>query len=60
MVIDDDHDVSIAAITVAEVRWAVLANRRHQTTRADHVDHLIATILVVVASAIRRTQRLPW
>ena len=39
-VIDDDDDVSIAAVTVAELRvGALLADRRHQTARADYVDN---------------------
>ena len=47
-VIDDDDDVSIAAVTVAELRvGALLANRRHQTARAEFVDDVIATIPVL-------------
>lgn len=47
-VIDDDDDVSIAAVTVAELRvGALLANRRHQTARADYVDDVIGTIPVL-------------
>ena len=47
-VIDDDDDVSIAAVTVAELRvGALLANRRHQTARTDYVDDVIATIPVL-------------
>ena len=47
-IIDDDDDVSIAAVTVAELRvGALLANRRNQTARADFVDDVIATIPVL-------------
>ncbi len=47
-VIDDDDDVSIAAVTVAELRvGALLADRRHQTARTDYVDDVIATIPVL-------------
>lgn len=46
--IDDDDDVSIAAVTVAELRvGALLANRRFQTARADYVDDVIATVPVL-------------
>ena len=47
-IIDDDDDVSIAGVTVAELRvGALLANRRNQTARADFVDDVIATIPVL-------------
>ena len=47
-VIDDDDDVSIASITVAELRVGVLvANRRHQAARAEYVDDVIDTIPVL-------------
>ena len=43
--IDDDDDVAIAAITVAELRvGALLANRKQRAARTAYVDDLIATI----------------
>jgi tRNA(fMet)-specific endonuclease VapC len=47
-VIEDDDDVTIAAITVAELRvGALLANRRHQAARAEYVEDVIGTIPVL-------------
>ncbi len=47
-VIEDDDDVAIAAITVAELRvGALLANRRHQTARAGYVEDVIGAIPVL-------------
>jgi tRNA(fMet)-specific endonuclease VapC len=43
--IDDDDDVAIAAITVAELRvGALLANRKQRAARTAYVDDIIATI----------------
>ncbi len=47
-VIDDDDDVAIAAVTVAELRvGALLARGRHKTTRIDYVTDVIATIPIL-------------
>jgi tRNA(fMet)-specific endonuclease VapC len=47
-VIDDDDDIAIAAVTVAELRvGALLAKRRHKVSRAAYVEDVIATIPVV-------------
>jgi tRNA(fMet)-specific endonuclease VapC len=47
-VIDDDDDVAIAAITIAELRaGALLANRRRKATRNAYVEDVIATIPVL-------------
>ena len=43
--IEDDDDVAIAAVTIAELRvGALLANGRRRTTRAAFVDEVIDTI----------------
>ena len=47
-VIDDDDDIAIAAITIAELRvGALLADRRHKKARAAYVDDILATIPVL-------------
>jgi len=47
-VIDDDDDVAIAAITIAELRvGALLADRRHQGARTAYVEDILATIPVL-------------
>jgi tRNA(fMet)-specific endonuclease VapC len=47
-VVDDDDDVAIAAITIAELRvGALLANRRRKAARDAYVDDVIATIPVL-------------
>ena len=47
-IIDDDDDVAIAAVSVAEIRvGALLANPRHQAARVEYVEDVIATIPVV-------------
>jgi tRNA(fMet)-specific endonuclease VapC len=45
---DDDDDVAIAAITIAELRvGALLANRRRKAARNAYVEDVIATIPVL-------------
>jgi tRNA(fMet)-specific endonuclease VapC len=47
-VVDDDDDVAIAAITIAELRvGALLATRRRRAARTTYVDDVIATIPVL-------------
>ena len=47
-VIDDDDDVAIAAVTVAELRvGALLARGRQKAKRVDYVEDVIATIPVL-------------
>lgn len=47
-VVDDDDDVAIAAITIAELRvGALLANRRRKMSRDAYVEDVIATIPVL-------------
>ena len=46
--IDDDDDIAMAALTVAELRvGALLANRRRATSRRAFVDDVVATIPVL-------------
>lgn len=46
--INDDDDVAIAAITIAELRvGALLANRKRKTARSAYVEDIIATIPVL-------------
>jgi tRNA(fMet)-specific endonuclease VapC len=43
--IDDDDDVAVAAVTIAELRvGALLAKGKRRTTRTAYVDDVIATI----------------
>ena len=47
-VIDDDDDIAIAAVTVAELRvGALLADRRRKASRSAYVDDIINTIPVI-------------
>jgi len=47
-VIDDEDDVAIAAITIAELRvGALLANPRTRAARASFVDEIVSTIPVL-------------
>ena len=47
-IVDDDDDVAIAAVTIAELRvGALLANRRRKVARSAYVDDVIATIPVL-------------
>lgn len=47
-VIDDDDDVAIAAITIAELRvGALLANRRYRAARTDYVEDIVTTVPVL-------------
>ncbi len=47
-VIDDDDDIAIAAITVAELRvGALLADRRRKASRSAYVEDIICTIPVI-------------
>jgi tRNA(fMet)-specific endonuclease VapC len=47
-VIDDEDDVAIAAITIAELRvGALLASGRRRATRLAYVDDLVETVPVV-------------
>ncbi len=47
-VIDDDDDVAIAAVTIAELRvGALVANRRRKAARSAYVEDIIATIPVL-------------
>jgi predicted nucleic acid-binding protein len=46
--VDDDDDVAIAAVTIAELRvGALLASRRRKAARSAYVDDIIATIPVL-------------
>ncbi|MCP3878358.1 MAG: type II toxin-antitoxin system VapC family toxin [Sulfitobacter sp.] len=46
--IDDDDDVAIAAVTVAELLVGVkLANSRHRTRRAEYVEAIRSTVSVL-------------
>ena len=47
-VIDDDDDIAIAVVTVAELRiGALLADRRRKASRSAYVDDIISTIPVI-------------
>lgn len=47
-VIDDDDDVAIAAVTVAELRVGALrASGKHRASRTAYVDDIIATVPVL-------------
>lgn len=47
-IVDDDDDVAIASITIAELRvGALLADRRHRAARAAYVDDICSTIPIV-------------
>lgn len=47
-VIDDQDDVAVAAITIAELRVGVLlADHRHRATRSAYVDDILATVPVI-------------
>ncbi|MBI2704826.1 MAG: PIN domain-containing protein [Actinobacteria bacterium] len=47
-VLDDEDDVAIAAITIAELRaGALLASRRHKTARTAYVEDITKTIPVL-------------
>jgi tRNA(fMet)-specific endonuclease VapC len=47
-VIDDDDDVAIAAVTIAELRLgALIANGRRKTARNAYVEDVVATIPVL-------------
>jgi tRNA(fMet)-specific endonuclease VapC len=47
-VIDDDDDVAIAAITIAELRvGALLANRRNKAARTAYVEDIVTTVPVL-------------
>lgn len=47
-IIDDEDDVAIAAITIAELRvGALLADKRHQVTRAAYVDDVSSAIPIL-------------
>lgn len=51
-VVDDDDDVAIAAVTIAELRvGALLATRRRKGARSAYVDDIIATIPVLAYDA---------
>ena len=51
-VLDDDDDVAIAAVTIAELRvGALLATRRRRVARSAYVDDIIATIPVLAYDA---------
>jgi tRNA(fMet)-specific endonuclease VapC len=46
--IDDDDDVAIAAITIAELRvGALLADGKHRSTREAYLNDMIATIPIL-------------
>lgn len=48
MLLDDDDDVAIAAISIAELRVGVLlAERRHRAARAAFLDELVAAVPVL-------------
>ncbi len=47
-VIDDDEDIAIAAVTIAELRvGALLADRRRKASRTAYVEDIISTIPVI-------------
>lgn len=47
-VIDDDDDVAIAAITIAELRvGALLANRRNKAARTAYVEDIVTAVPVL-------------
>jgi tRNA(fMet)-specific endonuclease VapC len=47
-IVDDDDDIAIAAVTVAELRvGALLANRKRKAARSAYVADIIATIPVL-------------
>ena len=47
-IIDDDDDVAIAAVTIAELRVGVLlADRKRRAARTSYVDDIIATVPVL-------------
>jgi tRNA(fMet)-specific endonuclease VapC len=47
-VIDDDDDIAIAAITIAELRvGALLANRRYKAARSGYVEDILTTVPVL-------------
>ncbi len=47
-VLDDEDDVAIAAVTVAELRvGALLAGRSRRSTRTAYVDDIVATVPVL-------------
>ncbi len=47
-VIDDDDDIAIAAVTIAELRvGALLAHGRRKTSRRAYVDDILTTIPVI-------------
>lgn len=47
-VLDDDDDVAIAAVTIAELRaGALLASRGRKATRTAYVDDIVATVPVL-------------
>jgi len=47
-VIDDDDDIAIAAVTIAELRvGALLADRRRRASRSAYVEDIITTIPVI-------------
>ncbi len=51
-VVDNDDDVAIAAVTIAELRvGALLASRRRKAARNAYVDDIIATIPVLAYDA---------
>jgi tRNA(fMet)-specific endonuclease VapC len=51
-VVDDDDDVAIAAVTIAELRvGALLATRKRRSARGAYVDDIIATIPVLAYDA---------
>jgi tRNA(fMet)-specific endonuclease VapC len=51
-VVDDDDDVAISAVTIAELRvGALLATRKRRSARAAYVDDIIATIPVLAYDA---------
>jgi tRNA(fMet)-specific endonuclease VapC len=51
-VVDDDDDVAIAAVTIAELRvGALLATRKRRSVRGAYVDDIVATIPVLAYDA---------
>ena len=52
-VIDDNDDVAIAAVTIAELRvGALLATGRRRTARSAYVDDVVATIPVLAYDVV--------
>jgi len=46
--IDDDDDIAISAVTIAELRvGALLAKRKHKAARSAYVEDIVATIPVL-------------